>query len=193
MYTTEYNIGNLTERPVVENWSYRQDQAGGSYKHLDSSFYVWADVNDRSGSQRDLNAKQTWEYGVRFVVRFNPYIKSNSTIIWGNARYTIESLNLTDDRFLVLNCSKIDGSLVSPVITVTMIYLQNYEGVGGETSVTFNNIIDKTLVGVYKDGIAFTIVTGSPGTKEVQYVSNTGTFNFDIPFYQDEPLIIQYI
>jgi hypothetical protein len=74
-----------------------------------------------------------------------------------------------------------------------MIYLQNYEGVGGETSVTFNNIIDKTLVGVYKDGIAFTIVTGSPGTKEVQYVANTGTFNFDIPFYQDEPLIIQYI
>jgi hypothetical protein len=160
---------------------------------LDSSFYVWADVQDRSGSQRDLNAKQSWEYGVRFTVRFNPYIKSNSTIIWGNARYTIESLTLTDNRFLVLNCSKLDGSLVSPVITVTMIYLQNYEGVGGETSVTFNNIIDKTLVGVYKDGIAFTIVTGTPNTKEVQYVPNTGTFNFDIDFYQGEPLIIQYI
>ena len=196
MYTAEVNIGQMSDRPVFENWSYLQDAGGGSYKRLDSSFYLWASVSDMSGSQYVVNAAQKWSYDLKVIIRFNANVKSNSTLIYNGARYTIESLTLTDDRFITLRCSKMDGNLSPATIIppLSQAYVYNFTASGGETGFTNSSIISKTIIGAYKDGIAYKVIyTGTPQPKEVLYVSSTGQFVFGDPFFDDEVAIIQYI
>jgi hypothetical protein len=203
MYTAEVNIGEMRDRPVFENWSYLQDAGGGSYKRLDNSFYLWAKVEDgsgipgqSSGRQLEVGASQSWQYDLRITVRNNSLIRSQSTVIWKNARYTILAITLTNDRFQVIRCSKMDGNLADPSIInpIAMAYVFNFTASGGETGFTNTSIISKTIIGAYKDGIAYKVIyTGTPQPKEVLYVSSTGQFVFGDPFFDDEVSIIQYI
>ena len=52
----------------------------------------------------------------------------------------------------------------------------------------------KNIIGVFKDGIKFKLVTVTPtdGTKEVQYCVLTGKFTFSVSFDGSEVLDINY-
>lgn len=195
MYTQEVNIGDLKDRPVFENWSYTQDAGGGNIKHLDNSFYVWSKIEDGGGRQFINSKQQTWSLDLKLTIRYTTQVNHKSTFIWGNDRFTINSLTITNNRFIEIGASKIDGNLVSPEILppVVQAYVYNYEAVGGESGFTNSSLIGKTIIGAYKDGIAYKVVTGTPDVKEVKYTSSTGEFEFGNPFYDGEVAIIQYI
>lgn len=196
MYTQQVNIGDLKDRPVFENWSYTQDPGGGNIKRLDNSFYVWAKLEDGGGRQF-VNAKQqVWSLDLKVTLRHHSLVNHKSTFIWGNNRYTINSLTITNNRFMEIGASKMDGNLADPSIInpIPMAYVYNFEAVGGETGFTDASLISKTIIGAYKDGIAYkVIISGTPDFKEVKYTASTGAFEFGNPFYDGEVAIIQYI
>lgn len=195
-YTAEVNIGDLKDRPVFENWSYLQDAGGGSYKRLDNSFYAWALLEDAGGSQFINESQQAWRYDLKVTIRNNVNVYANSTMIWNNARYTINSITITNNRFQELRCSKMHGNLADPTIInpIPMAYVYNFTASGGETGFTNATIISKVIIGAYKDGIAYKVIfAGNPQPKEVKYTASTGQFEFGDPFFDDEVAIIQYI
>ena len=195
MYTAYQNIGDFGDRPLFENWSYTQDAGGGNIKRLDSSFNLWALVEDANSSQFVAESKQQWTFELKITTRYNFYIFPTTTIIWNNSRYSINSITQTDDRFVELRCSKLQGNLAGGVLKpFTMAYVYNFTATGGELGFTNPSLIGKTLLGVFKDGIAYKIITtGTPAPKEVKYTSTTGAFEFGDPFFDDEVAIVQYI
>lgn len=196
MYTAEVNIGDLKDRPVFENWSYLQDAGGGTYKRLDNSFYVWAKLEDAGSRQFVSQSQQAWSFDLKVTIRNNVNVYVTSTMIWNNARYTINSITITNNRFQELSCSKLQGNLADPSIInpIPMAYVYNYTASGGESGFTNATIIGKVIIGAYKDGIAYKVITsGTPQPKEVKYTSSTGVFEFGDPFFDDEVAIIQYI
>jgi hypothetical protein len=54
--------------------------------------------------------------------------------------------------------------------------------------------INKTLIGVFKDGVSKEIIfIGVPDDGQALYSPITGELTFAIPFYQGEKLQVQYI
>jgi head-tail adaptor len=195
MYSAEFKIGDLTERPIFENWEYTQDIGGGNIKNLNNSFYQWAYTEQMGGRPMNINAEKSWEYDLKVVVRSNDNIVSSTTMVYDNARYVINSI-IDDGRFMELKCSFVEGELVTGGIITPFgpAYVYNYEAIGTEDSFQANELINKTLIGAFKDGIAFKIIfTGSPNVKEVLYEAATGTLTFNPEFYPGETAIIQYI
>ena len=195
MYTAYQNIGDFQDRPLFENWYYTQDAGGGNIKKLDNSFLAWALVEDGGSNRFVGESKVQWTVDLKVTVRYNNLITHTTTLIYNNSRYMINSLTVTDDRFQVLTCSKLVGNIAGGSIKpFSMAYVYNFTASGGETGFTNPSLIGKTLLGVFKDGIAYKVIyTGTPQPKEVKYTSTTGNFEFGDPFFDDEVSIVQYI
>lgn len=195
MYKQIYKIGDLSNRPMVENWTYSQDAGGGVQKTLDNAFYVWAKFEKYNGTFDSQYGKYNWIYGMKMITRIDSLIKSSSTVVYDNYRWSVKSVITIDSRFCEIILEKSENQLVSGNILPPMAnsYFYNYEATGGETTIVNASLIGKTVFGVYKDGAAKAIlISGSPANDEVVYDSATGTFTFGMPFYQDEKAIIQY-
>ncbi len=82
----------------------------------------------------------------------------------------------------------------TPILQPTPImYRYEYTATGGETGFTDASLIGKDIQSVSKDGVDNAkIVTGTPGSKEVQYVTATGQFVWAIPFDVGEIAVINY-
>lgn len=199
MYKQQHDIGGLNARPIVENWAFTADEAGGVQKELDNSFYVWAKVEPQSGGMVNSEGQLKWVYDAKFIIRHNANVVSSSTIVWQNKRYQIKELSTVEDtkkRFMVLRCEVLDNELVtSGIITpVGPAYVYNYHGVGGETEFDNVSLINKTIIGVFKDGIAKEVIfAGIPTDGQCLYTPSTGEFEFGVPFYAGEVAIIQYL
>jgi SPP1 family predicted phage head-tail adaptor len=201
VYKEKYNIGSFNRRVIFENWAFTQDIGGGSPATIVQAAIVWAKVENRSGSQFVNQAQQQWQYDCKIVMRYNEQIVSNTTIVYNNARYTINSLEIDEEgpkRFMIARCSKRDGELVSSgtITPIGMAYVYNYDGIGGETTFTTTDVINKTVFGAYKDGIAFEVIyTGTPNSnfKQVLYTPASGSFLWSQPFEPEEQGIIQYV
>jgi SPP1 family predicted phage head-tail adaptor len=197
VYKVKHKTGELNCRPIFENWTFTTDEAGGLLKTLSNSFYAWSKIQPRMGSIFADGGQMVWTYDSVFVVRYNPNIVSSSTIVWGNTRYIIKELSIEDDgklRYMVIRASKADLDLVtSGIVTpVGPAYVFNYEGIGGETVIDIP--INKTLIGVFKDGVSKEIIfIGVPDDGQALYSPITGELTFAIPFYQGEKLQVQYI
>lgn len=199
MYRDKYNIGEFSSRPVFENWTYTQDAGGGNVKTLLNSFYRFAKVEIRSGFQGNNQAQQQWQYDMKVIVRFTPDIISTSTMIFENARYTVNSVAIDESgnkRFLICRCSKVDGEVVTGGTPTPFgpAYVFNYTGVGGEDAFTESTLRNKTVFGAFMDGMQFRVIfTGTPTGKEVLYAPATGTFTWSVPFEAGTSATIQYV
>lgn len=199
MYRDKYNIGEFRSRPVFENWTYAQDDGGGSGKTLLNSFYRFAKVEVRNGYQGNNQAQQQWEYDMKVIVRFTPDIISTSTMVFENARYTINSVAIIESgakRFLECRCRKVDGAVVTGGTPTPFgpAYVFNYTGTGGEDEFTEPTLRNKTVFGAFMDGVQFRVIfTGVPTNKEVLYTPGTGRFAWSVPFEAGTSATIQYV
>lgn len=91
----------------------------------------------------------------------------------------------------------------SGVVTISFIHTNTqagkmtrfeYTGIGGETSFSNASLIAKDIQVVTKDGVAFSriITTGTPVSKEVKYISSTGTIEFAMTVEPGEEIVINY-
>lgn len=205
MYKFQYKIGDFNCLPVFENWNYSTDSGGGVEKTLDNSFYQWAKLTPRTGGRTFIagditeNNQLTWIYDMEVVIRYTPLINSDSTMVWEGKRYSINYFTIQEEgkkRFIRMFVTMTDDQDVTPSIInpAEMIYYYNYTGVGDETEVVIPQLINKTIFGVFKDGISITIiVVGVPDPAQVLYDPATGTFTFGMPLYNGERVIIQYL
>ena len=205
MYKFKYQIGEFNCQPIFENWDYSTDDGGGVLKTLNNSFYQWAKFAPRTGGRTFIagelheNNQTTWTYDMEVVIRYNSLINSDSTMVWENKRYAINYFSIIDEgkkRFIRMFVTMTDDQSVTPSIInpMEMSYYWNYIGIGGETEVTEISLINKTVFGVFKDGVAKQIiVSGVPDDGEVLYESSIGKFTFGMPLYQGEKVIVQYL
>ena len=205
MYKFEYKIGDFNCLPVFENWTYSTDEAGGVEKTLNNSFYQWAKLTPRTGGRTFIageiheNNQTTWIYDMEVVIRYLPLINSDSTMVWEGKRYAINYFTIQDEgknRFIRMFVTMTDDQSVTPSIInpIDNAYYFNYTSPGNETEIVEVSLINKTVFGVFKDGIALTIiVTGTPDPAEVLYIPSTGTFQFGMELYAGERIIIQYL
>ena len=205
MYRFQQKIGDFNTLPIFENWDYSTDAGGGVLKTLNNSFYAWAKMTPRQGGRTFIGAdltennQSTWIYDMEVWIRYTTNINSDSTMVWNNKRYTINYFSIHDEgkgRFLRLFVTMMDDNLVtSGIITpTTPAYVFNYTAEGGETYIQDNSLINKTPIGVFKEGLSKEIIyVGSPIDTEVLYEPLLGKFTFGIVFVQDEKLQIQYL
>jgi len=205
VYRFEYKIGDFNCQPIFENWTYTTDEGGGVEKNLLNSFYEWARLKPRSGGRTFIageiheNNQTTWIYDMEVVIRYNPLIVSDSTMVWEGKRYTINYFTIQDEgkkRFLRMFVTMTDDQDVTPSIInpLSMSYYFNYTAIGGESFIQETSLINKTVFGVFKDGVAKAIiVSGVPTASEVIYEPAIGKFTFGVPFFGGEKLIIQYL
>ena len=75
----------------------------------------------------------------------------------------------------------------------TQVEIYNYTGTGGETTFTDAAMINKDIVGAFKDGVQHKIIlSGTPIGKEVKYTISTGSFQWGTDFQTGETAFIQY-
>lgn len=194
MYKQIYNIGDFTERPLIEIWTYTQDAGGGTIKTLDSSYERWALITLTQGSFSNEYGKYNHKYGMKMVTRYDANLAGSCTVVYDNARWLITSV-VQSDRFTEAVLEKIDNQLVTGTIIPPMAksYVYNYTATGGELTFTDASLIGKTIFGIYRDGLAKKLLTsGTPAADEVVFNSTTGNFLFSQPFYSSEKVIIQY-
>jgi len=200
VYNNRYKIADLDCRPIFENWTYTQDAGSGNVKTIESNFFQWAKIENRTGGQILNQDQQQWQYDSKIIVRYNPAIVSTTTMVYENARYTIQSLSIDSEgtkRFMILRCVKVAGDVVNGGTIIPAFgpaYVYNYDGTGGEDS--FTGPINKTVFGATKDGIAYEVIftgTVDAAKKQVLYTASTGLFTWSQPFAVDEHAIIQYI
>lgn len=198
MYTKKIAIGELNRRLLFENWNYTQDIGSGNLKTIASSFFQWGKMEDRSGTQLLNQDQQQWQYDSKVTIRYNPNVVSNTSFVYENARYTINSVSVSGEgtkRFQILRCSKITGDVVTGGTIVPGFgpaYFFDYDGIGDET--TFTGPINKNVFGASKDGTVFQVLyTGIPVAKQVLYTVSTGLFTWGIQFEPNEHAIIYYV
>ena len=205
MYRFEYKIGDFNCQPVFENWQYSTDDGGGVLKELNNSFYQWARLTPRTGGRTFIagditeNNQLTWIYDMEVVIRYTSLINSDTTMVWEGKRYTINYFTIQDEgkkRFIRMFVTMTDDQSVTPAIVnpMEMSYYFNYTATGGENEIIEPSLINKTVFGVFKDGVAKTIIViGTPDTEQVLYEPSLGKFTFGMTFYSGERLIIQYL
>jgi len=205
VYKANYSIGDFNTLPIFENWDYSTDDGGGVLKTINNSYYAWAKMTPRQGGRTfiggDLhdNNQSTWIYDMEVFIRFTENINSDSTMVWDNKRYAINYYSIQDEgkeRFLRLFVTMTDDQLVTGGIITpsTPAYVYNYVGIGGETSFQDNSLINKTVIGAFKDGTSKEIIfVGLPDDGQVLYEPLLGQFTFGVAFAQGEKCQIQYI
>ena len=205
MYKYEHRIGDFNTLPIFENWDYSTDAGGGVLKTINNSFYAWAKMTPRQGGRTFIGAdltennQSTWIYDMEVFIRYTSNINSDSTMVWNNKRYSINYFSIQGEgkeRFIRLFTTMMDDNLVTGgiVTPTTPAYVFNYTALGGETFIQDNSLINKTVLGVFKEGLSKEIIfVGVPDDGQVLYEPLLGKFTFGIPFVQDEKLQIQYL
>jgi len=106
--------GKLNRQITFNEWEYTQDDYGGVTAALATSWNQFANVVTTSGNQFGGEGVQQWQYDAKFTVRKLKQIKSNHTITYDGANYTINDIRVTNEgkqEFYEIRASKTDGKL----------------------------------------------------------------------------------
>lgn len=78
---------------------------------------------------------------------------------------------------------------ISDDVGVKAIYLTTN---AGDSTVSSNTLIGKTILGVEREGIGYTLTVGTPANRQVSFSGNTLTFDSAIPFNAGEIVYVLY-
>jgi SPP1 family predicted phage head-tail adaptor len=192
----------LNRRITVRAWGFTQDIIGGIVKAETGAWTMWAQVDERSGgSFRDHN-QMIWDYDYKVTVRYenSRVIGSNNTLDYGDYLLKINNTSIKNEgfhKYLEMRCSTVDDNTATggggSVTPLPQIRVYTYTGIGGEYG--FTALAGKTVFGVFKDGIAYDIITtGTPDSAKKEVLITAGlVFTFAFPFYAGETCNVQYI
>lgn len=107
----------LNRRITVQITGSAQNEMGGNQSVIVSSWGVWAQVENRTGSNSNPYQQQVWQYDYKITKRKEASrpTQSNYEIIYENKRLKIESISIEDENFKayeVLRCSVIDENVI---------------------------------------------------------------------------------
>ena len=102
---------------------------------------------------------------------------------WLNGRMYI-------DRFITFRHKLFIGGTSSMIVNGIGRY--TYTATGGETSFTVSDAVGKSAIGMFKDGVFFIPVSGTPIGKQINFNSDSGMVSFDIECEPNEPLYFLY-
>jgi SPP1 family predicted phage head-tail adaptor len=191
----------LNRRVVIRAWGSTKNDIGGLSAVEIASWALWAEVQDRQGSNFNTNQQEQWQYDYKVTVRHESgrKIGSNYTVDYDGQRLKINSVSHLSEAFRmfdVLRCQAIDGITGSTATGSSLpppsIGVYTYTGTGGEN--TFTALSGKTIFGVSKDGVIFDIITTVPldeNKKQVR-VQPGNIFTFLFPFEAGETANVQY-
>lgn len=200
----------FSRRVKINRWANTVNEFGGLEAVIADYWYKWAEVrasnwinldafNTRSGNINSQYDQNKWDYDTTIILRYEKDrpTRSNDTIEYEGSYYIINSISINNEysrNYEVLKCSKIDANINGELpVDNNTIQIVNYNGVGGETSITLGQTIGKTAFAVFKDGIQQTVInSGSPVGKQVFFNSTTGEFIFGIQFELDETATVIY-
>lgn len=201
-------IGDMNRRLTVRRWGSTTDEGGGTSAIEISNWTVWANVENKDSSSKgfgrgsgaasnDQNQRQ-WAYSYKVILRYEisrPLLVMD-TFDYDNKRLTVESLSIEDEgnrKFVIARCSTVEGFDLDNSFQTLKVKTFDYIATGGESEFTSTLLINKSIVGAFKDGVEFQVViTGSPVGKQVLYTSGTGQFQWSEDFDPAEHSLIQY-
>lgn len=191
-------IGQMNSKIILKSWGSVTDEGGGSTAVLTNSYSLWAKVEDRSGTTLTSQAQPQWSYDYKITFRYEKsrIVNSNQTIDYDGKRLAINSLSYQDEgnrKYVVARCSTTD-QIPADDVTIYNVQTYNYTGVSHETVWTNSALIGKTIIGAFKDGIEFKVITsGIPTGKQVLFDSTTGQFTWSVQYEPGENTLIQFI
>jgi len=94
------------------------------------------------------------------------------------------------DRFITFKHNIFVGGTSNMVFNGIGRY--TYIATGGETQFTVSAAIGKTAIGMFKDGVFFLPVTGTPTGKQMKFDASTGIVSFEIECEPNEELYFLY-
>lgn len=109
------DISRLNKRVTIKQWRNVQDNAAGtSYDEEVTSFEVWANKKNRTGSNTYNAMQPQWNYETTFTIRHDERVKSNFTVDSDGQRYKIDSIEIDNDAYkgmMKLRCTTTDIGL----------------------------------------------------------------------------------
>lgn len=198
-------IEKLNRRIQLKAWGSEQDDIGAPRKTLLNYYGIWAQVEDRSGHLYLGQEQTTWNYDYKITFRYEKTrpVASNMTIDYDGKRLAINSVSYQNEgnrRYTIVRCSTTDqaisspdGDIIEPTTDEAGEKNYKYYGIGSETSWSAISLAGKTILGAFKDGQNFEVITtGTPVGKQVKYDVSTGGFEWGVPYTPDEFTLIQY-
>jgi hypothetical protein len=135
--------------------------------------------------------------------------QTNLTLSRGQILYTQIATDQTVDfvqrnqfgyqsRFITfrhyINVDSVGESGGGSMTSVGQIFRLEYTGVGGEDSFSDSQLINKSILIVFKDGVEFSqiLTAGTPTNKQVVYTASTGTLTFPMAIEPNEEIAVVY-
>lgn len=158
----------------------------------------------KTGGSRTLNLSEisnaeTYELILRYQTAIENDLRIDTKFLINGLVYTID----TWDKFeqinfyyrIVIKINR-DGTITviapTPIPSDAGVQARWLTTVPGANTVSSSDILNKTILGVARSGIDFTLVTGAPGNMEVLYSGSTLTFDPLTPFNSGEIVYVLY-
>lgn len=192
------NIGKLNDRITIQAATLTPDGAGGNTEVWVDAITVWAEVKPGSSS-RTFDRLGTQIYSdVRFRIRSGTGVGKRNRVVFDGRVCQIEGISdYLDQEFQFLDCvySEAATSVSSGggSGTVASGLQAKYLTVVIGTTITDATLAGKTLVNIYRNGIAPEIITtGTPTGSQVLWDSSTGEFTFGLALGSGEYVYVIY-
>jgi hypothetical protein len=105
----------------------------------------------------------------------------------------VEGFSEDEIEFKGSGAFEINTELITPTVNNSQVYSKDYTAAGGETTITFSDLIGKEILNVQRDGIGKDVIAvGTPNDKQVKFLTASGTFSFSTELGLDEWVLILY-
>jgi len=180
-------ISELNRRITINTYLFGQNESGAPIKALNTTYQIWAKVEQKSGSRTLDNLGITYNEAYEVTVRYEgsrPLYKTNE-IVYEDALLSIQSTNEISEGkkkwIKILAYSNGNNISASDSSFLNVAKMVHYEASGGETGFQNDELIgDWNVIIAFRDGVQYSYITsGTPTGKQVLYNKDDGTINFD--------------
>jgi len=191
-------ISDLRSRVTIRRWTSAKIEGGGINTVLLYSYDMWAKVENRTGRLSHNQSQDQWSYDYKITLRLEESrpIRSDYTIDYQNKRLKINELQIVDEgkvKYYIARCSTLEELSLDDSFTNYEMQVINYTGIGGESDIIIEALINKTVKLAFKDGIEFKVITsGTPTGKQVKTTKASGALSWSISFEPGEQATIVY-
>lgn len=186
------SIAELNRRITVNTYIFGQDESGGNIKALQTSYPLWAKVqqqrNNRDLDNSQIEYKEAYEVTVRYEL--SRLFATTNEIVYDDRILNIQGIRKVEEgkrKFNVIS-TYTTGSLIScnDVVMCNKVAKElHFVGTGTELSITDSELVGWNLLLVFRDGIQYLIrkssvlapVLAGPN-KEVSYDADEGKLEF---------------
>jgi head-tail adaptor len=194
MAVNPINSGDLRYKVQLMRPVTTQNDEGGTEKSFDTLLTTWAAIRNVSNYRVDdpQALLDTKEFFVRYTE--NRGLTTDHILLYKGSVYEVTGVEVVQEkqRFIKLT-GKNRGGVAIYLATVTGWQAINYTATGGETLLTYAELIGKQVMIVTRSGIGVEIVSsGLPLSNQVLFTSAAGQVLFGAALSPEEWVLILY-